>query len=204
MRASASTAALQNDALVPLRLRDASLGMKALFVAIGTLVLAASSWIEVPMIPVPMTMQTYGLVVVGALCGWRLGGMIVLAYLGEAIIGLPVLAGGAGGPVHFVGPTAGYLVAFPLGAMLVGWLAERGWTRTPLRSAAAMLLGQSVILGLGVAWLAVLIGWRDAIAFGLTPFLLGAALKAALAVATVHLVLRRFGLRRPTEEDGRL
>lgn len=197
MRVPASAAALPRGALVPLKLDGASLGTKFAFVLIGTLLLAAASWIEVPMFPVPMTMQTYALVLVGALCGWRMAGIIVLAYLGEAVAGLPVLAGGAAGAIHFAGPTAGYLIGFPLGAMLVGWLAERGWTRDIPRGFAAMLLGEAVILGLGVAWLAVLIGWQNAIAFGLTPFLLGTVLKAALAVATVRAVLRR---HRPQEE----
>jgi biotin transport system substrate-specific component len=198
MSVSTSTAALQRGARVPLRLDGASLGKKALFVALGTLVLAAASWIEVPMVPVPMTMQTYAIVLIGALCGWRLAGAVVLAYLGEAVVGLPVLSGGASGPIHFVGPTAGYLIGFPLAAMLVGWLAEKGWTRDFLRSSAAMLLGHAVILGLGVAWLAALIGWQDAVAFGLTPFLVGTVLKSALAVATVHLMLRR----RPAGSDA--
>src|SRR3546814_16627125 len=107
MSVSTSTAALQPGTRVPFRLDGVSLGRKALFVALGTLVLAASSWIEVPMVPVPMTMQTYAIVLIGALCGWRLAGAVVLAYLGEAVIGLPVLSGGASGPIHFVGPTAG-------------------------------------------------------------------------------------------------
>ena len=197
MSVSTSTAVLQREARVPLRLDGASLWKKTLLVALGTLVLAAASWIEVPMVPVPMTMQTYAIVLIGALCGWRLAGAVVLAYLGEAVIGLPVLSGGAGGPLHFVGPTAGYLIAFPLAAMLVGWLAETGWTRDLLRSSVTMLLGHAVILGLGVAWLATLIGWQDAVELGLTPFLVGMVLKSALAVATVHLVLRR----RPAGSD---
>lgn len=84
-------------AFVPLRLADRSIAFKALAVLIGTAFLAVSSWIEVPMFPVPVTMQTFAVTTVGALYGWRLGGLTVLAWLGEAMIGMPVLAGGAGG-----------------------------------------------------------------------------------------------------------
>ncbi|PSJ50515.1 biotin transporter BioY [Kumtagia ephedrae] len=181
---------------VPLRLAGRPLTLKLVAVALGTLFLAASSWIEVPMFPVPMTMQTFAVTLIGALYGWRLGLATVLAWLGEAALGFPVLAGGAGGLAHFVGPTGGYLVAFPLAAMLVGWLAERGWTGAGriLSSVAAMLLGNAFILAFGGLWLAVVIGLADAIAFGVLPFILGGALKAVLATVTVE-VYRRSGAK---------
>lgn len=180
--------AVPTPAALPLRLEGAPLATKALVVALGTLVLAASSWIEVPMVPVPMTMQTYAVLLVGALCGWRLALATVLAWLGEAMVGLPVLAGGAGGLAHFAGPTGGYLVSFPLAAAFVGFLAERGWTRHVLSAFALMLAGHGVIFALGVSWLAAQIGLAKAIALGLTPFLLGTVLKSALVVATLRLV----------------
>ncbi|MEK0083790.1 biotin transporter BioY [Benzoatithermus flavus] len=180
--------AVPTPAALPLRLEGARLATKTLVVALGTLVLAASSWIEVPMVPVPMTMQTYAVLLVGALCGWRLALATVLAWLGEAMVGLPVLAGGAGGLAHFAGPTGGYLVSFPLAAALVGLLAERGWTKRVLPAFAVMLAGHGVIFALGVSWLATRIGLAQAIAFGLTPFLLGTVLKSALAVATLRVV----------------
>lgn len=178
-------------ARLPLSLDGASAPAKAAVVALGTLLLAASSWVEVPMVPVPMTMQTYAVLLVGALCGWRLGLATVLAWLGEAALGLPVLAGGAGGLAHFAGPTGGYLVAFPLAAALVGFCAERGWSRGNAPAFAVMLAGHAVIFALGVAWLAGLIGLEKAIAFGFTPFLPGTVLKSALAVASLRLVPRR-------------
>jgi biotin transport system substrate-specific component len=181
-----ATAALPNI-FVPLRLTDRTLALKAMAVLLGTLFLASSSWIEVPMVPVPMTMQTFAVTMVGALYGWRLGTITVLAWLGEAMIGLPVLSGGGGGAHHFVGPTAGYLAGFPVAALLVGYLAERGWTAGSLvRGFGVMLLGNALILALGAAWLAVLIGGDQAIALGVLPFLLGAVLKAALAAGAVE------------------
>ena len=178
-------------AYVPLRLTQAPAAMKGMAILLGTLLLAASSWVEVPMVPVPMTMQTYAVVLVGALCGWRMGGLIVLAWLGEALIGLPVLAGGTGGPMRFAGPTGGYLIGFLAAAALVGWLAERGWTGGNLvRSFTAMLLGHAVALALGVCWLATLIGWEKAVAAGFVPFIAGTLVKSAFAVATVEAARR--------------
>lgn len=158
----------------------------------GTAFLAGTSWIEVPMVPVPMTMQTFGMVMVGALYGWRLGGATVLTYLGQGALGLPVLAGGAAGAHHFVGPTAGYLFAFAAAAVLVGWLVERGFARGAVRAFATMLLGHAVILAPGVTWLALAtgMGWPAAAAAGLTPFLLGMVVKSALAAACLLAVRR--------------
>ncbi|WP_051328683.1 biotin transporter BioY [Geminicoccus roseus] len=188
-----SGAAVLPDTFVPLRLSDRTFALKALAVLFGTLFLASASWIEVPMVPVPMNMQTFAVTLVGALYGWRLGAITVLAWLGEAMIGLPVLSGGAAGPAHFAGPTAGYLAAFPIAAMLVGFLAERGWTvGNVVRSFAVMLLGNALILALGASWLAVLIGGEQAVALGVMPFLIGAALKSGLTVGVVE-ASRRLG-----------
>jgi biotin transport system substrate-specific component len=182
-----------SGAFVPLKLANRSLAYKALAVLIGTAFLAVSSWIEVPMYPVPVTMQTFAVTMVGALYGWRLGGLTVIAWLAEAMIGFPVLAGGAGGFVHFAGPTAGYLFAFPVVAAFVGLLAERGLTRNPFVSAAVMLLGNALCLVLGAFWLANMIGFEKAWIFGVAPFIVGGVLKSALAAATIEL-LRRSGI----------
>ncbi|MGH6761783.1 MAG: biotin transporter BioY [Phyllobacterium sp.] len=178
----------------PLRLSTRSTAFKFAAVVLGTLLLAASSWIEVPMYPVPVTMQTFAVTLIGALYGWRLGGLTVLAWLGEAAIGMPVLAGGAGGLAHFAGPTAGYLVAFPFVAALVGWLAERGWSgHNVVRSFTAMLMGNALCLAFGAFWLSAVIGPEKAIALGVTPFIIGAVLKSALGAATLKLLARNSG-----------
>jgi biotin transport system substrate-specific component len=182
-----------SGAFVPLRLANSPLAYKVLAVLIGTAFLAVSSWIEVPMYPVPVTMQTFAVTLVGALYGWRLGGLTVIAWLAEAMIGFPVLAGGAGGFVHFAGPTAGYLFAFPVVAAFVGLLAERGLTRNPFVSAIVMLLGNALCLVLGASWLASMIGFEKAWVFGVAPFIVGGVLKSALAAATIEL-LRRSGI----------
>ena len=164
--------------------------VQATAVAAGILLLTLGSWIEVPMVPVPMTMQTFAVLLVGALYGWRLGMLTVAAWLACAALGMPLLAGGASGIARFAGPTAGYRFAFPVAAALVGWLAARGWASGFLRMTAAMLIGHAVCLGLGAAWLAWLIGPERAMAAGVTPFLAGAVLKSALAAAAVRLALR--------------
>ncbi len=186
-----SSTATVHGAFVPLRLTERPLVLQAAVVLLGTLFLTASSWIEVPMFPVPMTMQTFAVTLIGALYGWRLGAITVVAWLGQAALGLPVLAGGAGGLVHFAGPTAGYLFAFPIAAMVVGFLAERGWTNgNLLTSVIAMLVGNALILAIGGAVLAGMIGTSDAMTYGVTPFIIGAIVKSALATASVEATRR--------------
>ena len=152
----------------------------------GTVALSASSYISIPFWPVPVTMQTFAVLMVGALYGWRLGGITVLAWLLEAALGMPVLAGGKGGIAPFIGPTAGYLFAFPVGAMLMGWLAARGWNGAhPLRAFWAMLLSTTLIVLLGGAWLSALIGPAKGWQLGVLPFLIGDVLKSAMGAATL-------------------
>ena len=178
----------------PLNLQARPLGVKLAAILAGSLFLTLSSYLEVPMIPVPVTMQTFAVALVGALYGWRLGGLTIVAWLTQGALGLPVLAGGAAGVAHFIGPTAGYLFAFPVAGMAVGWLAERGWNgRRPWRAFAAMLIGNGLCLVLGAAWLAVLIGLEPAVMTGFAPFLIGAVLKAGLGALTLRLMTRGAG-----------
>jgi biotin transport system substrate-specific component len=156
---------------------------------IGTALLTISAKIQVPFWPVPMTMQTFVVLVLGMAYGWRLAGATVLLYLGQGAIGLPVFAAG-GGIAYFAGPTGGYLAGFLLAAVAVGWLAGRGWDRTVLRTLGAMLIGTAIIFACGIAWLATLIGLPQAIAAGLVPFLLGETVKIALATALLPFAWR--------------
>ena len=151
----------------------------------GTALIALCAKTQVPMWPVPMTMQTWAILLIGAAYGWRLGGITVIAYLLEGIAGIPVFAGPEAGPAYMAGTTGGYLVGFVVSAMLVGWLAERGWDRTLPRLVATLFLGSMVIFAVGVPWLAYLIGLGGAIQHGLVPFIPGMFLKLALAVAVL-------------------
>ena len=153
-----------------------------LAVIAGIAVLAVSAHIKIPFYPVPVTMQTLAVLAIGMTYGTRLGGATVLGYLGAGAAGAPVFAGGAG-IVYMMGPTGGYLLGFFVAAIVLGALAERGWTRSIITTAAAMVLGNAIIYLLGVSWLANLIGSAKAFEFGLLPFLYGDALK--LVIATV-------------------
>jgi biotin transport system substrate-specific component len=184
-----------SPAFVPLLSVKRSPAQLAILVLCGALFLAASSYISVPMVPVPVTMQTYAVMLVGALAGWRYGALIVLVWLAAGLAGLPVLAGGAGGVAHFIGPTAGYLASFPFAAAFCGWMAERGWTGRLGLSFLGFLLAQAICLVPGALWLATFVGPAKALAFGVTPFLVGAVIKAALAVATIAIVGRFAGAR---------
>lgn len=188
---TASAAALK-PAFSPIDLQNRSLSWKVGAVVFGTLFLTLSSFIEVPMVPVPVTMQTFAVALVGALYGWRLGGITIVTWLIQGALGLPVLAGGAAGAHHFVGPTAGYLFAFPIAGMAMGWLAEHGWNgHRPFLAFAGMLISNGLCLVLGAAWLAVLIGVEQAVMAGIVPFLIGAVLKAALGAVTLRLMTRK-------------
>ena len=156
---------------------------------IGSILLTLSAKIQVPFWPVPMTMQTFVVLVLGVAYGWRLAGATVLLYLAQGVLGLPVFAAG-GGPAYMAGPTGGYLVGFLLAAVAVGWLAERGWARSWTSTLAAMLIGTAIIFACGIAWLSTLIGLPQAINVGLMPFLLSEAVKIALATAFVPFAWR--------------
>jgi biotin transport system substrate-specific component len=170
----------------PINLSSRPLVWQVFAVIAGTLFLTLSSYITVPMVPVPITMQTYAILLVGALYGWRLGAITIIAWLGEAAIGLPVLAGGAGGIQHFFGPTGGYILSWPFIAALVGWLAERGWNGNRVFLAfLSMLIAGTFCLVAGTLWLSAFIGFEPAILGGFLPFLVGDVLKAALGAATL-------------------
>ena len=153
---------------------------------LGTVVLWISARISIPFYPVPMTLQTLAVMLIGALLGWRLGTATVLLYLAEGAAGLPVFAGTPErglGLAYMAGPTGGYLLGFVLAAMLVGWLAERGWTRSIGRCILTMCAANLALFVPGVLWLGVLFGWSPQLLdLGVTPFIPGAILKIGLAV----------------------
>ena len=156
---------------------------------------AIGARLSVPMVPVPMTMQTWAVLLAGAVLGPRWGVAAVLLYLGLALAGLPILSDGASGLAPFTGPTAGYLVAFPLAAGLAGVLAERGRLRR-LLSATVWLFGLHLaVLALGTSWLAGRLGVPAAVAAGFTPFLIGAAVKSILVVLAARALAAVRGFR---------
>jgi biotin transport system substrate-specific component len=150
-----------------------------------SLLLALSAKAQVPFWPVPMTLQNLAIMMIGMAYGSRLAAATVLLYLAEGLAGLPVFAGAGAGFAYMTGPTAGYLVGFVMAAGLIGWLAERGWDRSPVKAVAAMSLGHFLLFIPGVAWLAVLFG-AEAVAAGLTPFIAATLLKTALGAALMQ------------------
>ena len=154
---------------------------KAALVVFGSLLLAVSAQFKIPLYPVPVTGQTLVVLLIGMTYGPRLGGITLAAYLFEGALGLPVFAGGAAGVAVLMGPTAGYLFGFLLAAIAMGYLAERGMGRTMVSTIAAMVIGNCVIYLCGALWLANFIGFGQAIAAGVLPFLYGDALKLVVA-----------------------
>ncbi len=160
--------------------------------------------IPLPFTPVPITGQTFGVLLAGALLGPRRGALAMVAYLAEGLAGLPVFASGtsawspsrAGVPV-IVGPSAGYLLSSPIAAFAVGFLAERGWDRRFWRAVAAMLVGEAVIYLVGLPWLGAYVGMERAVPLGLLPFVPGDALKLLLAAALLPAAWRLLGATDP-------
>jgi biotin transport system substrate-specific component len=147
--------------------------------------LAAHVSIPLPFTPVPITGQTFAVLLVGAALGSRRGAASMALYVAQGLAGLPVFAGGKAGLAVLLGPTGGYLIGFIAAAFVTGWLAERGWDRRPLTTALAMVLGNLVIYLLGVSWLAVFVGISKAPLLGMVPFLPGDLLKILLATAAL-------------------
>ena len=180
------TATLLTDQLIP-----QSVLRNVLLALAGSAALWISAKVQVPFYPVPMTMQTMVVLLIGMTFGWRLGAATVLLYLAEGLAGLPVFANTPErgiGLAYMVGPTGGYLAGFVLAAVTVGWLAERRWDRGVLTTLAAMTLGTMIIFVCGVLWLGTIIGWDKAVLeLGVLPFLPGAAFKIALATAILPL-----------------
>lgn len=171
--------------------RDIQMGLAG---AIGVCVLTASSYVSVPLYPVPVTMQTLAVLLVGVVMGPRAGALTVLSWLAMAAAGAPVLAGAHGGPGAFVGPTAGYLISFPIAAYLAGMVPRAGSLLRHGAVFAAMLGLHGLILLMGWAWLSALIGAEVAFTAGVLPFMLGAVLKSGLAAAFAALLPVRWRL----------
>jgi biotin transport system substrate-specific component len=159
-----------------------SLARDAMIALVATGILAISAKIQVPFYPVPMTMQSLVVLVIGAAFGWKLGAATLALYLFEGAMGLPVFAKG-GGLAYMMGPTGGYLLGFVAAAAVTGYLAERGWTKSVLGTLAAMTIGHAVIFLFGFGWLASLIGASKAYLGGVAPFYAATLFKTLLGAA---------------------
>ncbi|MBN1121140.1 MAG: biotin transporter BioY [Anaerolineae bacterium] len=155
--------------------------------------LMAQAAIPLPFSPVPITGQTFAVLLVGAALGSRRGALAMSAYLAEGLAGLPVFAGGMAGPAVLIGPRGGYLIGFIAMAWLVGWLSERGLDRRVDTALIAFVLGEAVLYLCGLAVLAIYVGAENAPAMGLFIFLPGDAIKIAAAALTLPAAWRIVG-----------
>jgi biotin transport system substrate-specific component len=155
---------------------------------IGVGLLTISAKISVPFWPVPMTLQTFAIMFIAAAYGARLGTATIVAYLAAGFVGLPVFAYAAAGPSYFLGTTGGFLIGFIFAAYIVGWAADRGWDRSTIKLGAAMIVADAVVFLLGflwLAWFAHRFGVASAWKYGVANYLLGDALKIAIAALAV-------------------
>lgn len=154
-----------------------------LLIGFGAILIALCAQIEIPLQPVPITGQTFGVLLIAALLGAKRGATAIMTYLTAGAAGLPVFAGGSAGLHVFAGPTAGYLIGFVLAAYLVGWLSELKWDRKFWTAVASMTLGTLVIFLFGAIGLVRFTGPEQVFQLGVLPFLPGAAIKIGLAAA---------------------
>jgi len=179
---------------------ESGLARDALLIAWASFATAVAAQIAIPLpwSPVPITGQTFAVLLSGAALGARRAFLAQLLYLAEGSVGLPAFAGGTGGVAVLLGPTGGYLLAFPFGAAITGLLAERGWDRRFATMFAAMLLGSVVIFAGGLAGLSRFVPAEHLLALGLLPFVPGDLVKAGLAAAAIPAVWRVVGRRSGT------
>ena len=174
-----------------------NLPLKAALIIGGSLLLWLSAKVQVPFWPVPMTLQVMALFAIAATFGLRLGLATVALYVLEGALGLPVFANTPErgiGLAYMMGPTGGYILGFLLMAAVVGWLADRGWSRHALKLFIAGLIGLALVYLPGLAWLAQFVGMDKVLTFGFWPFILGDLVKlavVALAVPAAWKLTRR-------------
>jgi biotin transport system substrate-specific component len=164
-------------------------------IIIGNLLLILSAKIQIPFWPVPMTMQTFVVLMIGAILGARAGAAAVALYLFEGGLGFPVFAGTPErgiGVAYMYGPTGGYLIGFLVAALAVGVASDRGWMKSLLGNTLVMIAGHAIIFAAGIGWLARISGLDVAIATGLTPFWAATVLKSAMAIAIYEGLRRKF------------
>jgi biotin transport system substrate-specific component len=159
-----------------------SLSRNLILAIVGSAIVAIAAQINIPMYPVPMTMQTLAVLVIGAAYGSRLGAATLGLYALEGAAGLPVFAQMKAGLGVITGASGGYIIGFIIAAALVGYLAEQGWSRSIPKMIVASLLGAIVLYIPGLVWLHQFAnGWAQTFEWGITPFIAGDIVKAILA-----------------------
>lgn len=159
---------------------------------LGAVIIAAAAQIQIPLHPVPVTLQTFAVILLAMGMGWRLGLASSLTYLIAGIVGMPVFAGFSAGPADLIGPTGGYLVAFPLAAFVTGYLAQHYAAKKIWRSLLVAIFGLALIVVIGGLYLSFFVGFSQAFILGVKPFILGEICKAIM-VAVITPSVWRFG-----------
>jgi biotin transport system substrate-specific component len=187
MSTDVKTHDLRADTLIGAALAPLDWTRSVGLVIVFSLFIAAAAQFAIHIGPIPITGQTFAVLLTGALLGSRLGAAAVIAYLIEGAIGLPFFAGGAAGIVRFFGPTGGYLVAFPAAAFVTGAFAEHGWDKNYPQAVAAMAIGSALVFLGGWAWFTILTSTPPVAAFQIAvlPYLPGDVIKIALAAAVL-------------------
>ena len=162
-----------------------------LLILAGSVLIALSAQVAIrlPFTPIPVTGQTFAILMVGMALGSKRGALAVVAYLLEGAAGLPVFAGGTGGLLALMGPTSGFLLGFIPAAYITGYLAEHGWDRNVLTTGLAMLIGNAMIYIPGLIVLGTILGTTPSttIKFGFLPFYMGDLVKLALAAVMMPM-----------------
>lgn len=165
------------------------------FAIAGSIALTISAKVSIPAIPVPFTLQTLVVLLLGFAYGPSLAGATVGLYLLQGAFGLPVFQGTPEkglGMAYMMGPTGGYLLGFFVAAVVCGKLAQKGWDKRFSTMAIGMVAGNAIIYAFGLAWLGALIGWdKPVLQYGMIPFLAGDLIKIAIAVALVPMIWKR-------------
>lgn len=166
----------------------ARLATQLLLAIAGTLLLTLSAKTKVVLGPVDISLQTLAVLLIASAYGLRLGVATMLLYMAEGAMGFPVFQGTPEkgiGIAYMLGSTGGYLAGFVVMAAIVGWAADRGWDRHPVKLFNAMLVAEVIMMAMGFAWLAMLIGPEKSWQFGVLPFIVGDLIKVALAATLV-------------------
>jgi biotin transport system substrate-specific component len=181
---------------------ERGLARDVMLVVGGALVIVAAAQVRLPLpfTPVPLTGQTFAVLLIGALFGAKRGAASAMTYIMLGLMGLPVFSAAPPGPAALFSPTAGYLAGFVGAAWVTGSLAERGWDRKPWTAALAMLIGSTVIFACGLLWLGRYVGWNNVVQQGLLPFIPGDVIKIALATVLLPAGWKLLGSRKSTRD----
>jgi biotin transport system substrate-specific component len=175
------------------RTNAGAIAFNVFLVLSASLFIAFSSQLEffIPFSPVPVTAQTFAVLLSGLILGRVGGASAVIAYLAEGSIGLPFFAGGSSGFHHFLSPSGGYLIGFIAAAYLAGFFAEIGWSRKRHSLLIALSLSDLSIYLFGIPWLSIYVGHQSALQLGFFPFLFGDFVKILLISLSLPLLLKK-------------